>query len=194
MQKYEKKNFSIPEIKGISKETIDTHIGLYEGYVKNLNDHYEKFKDCGDDPLTTSAIARRLGFELAGVKNHEQYFAVLEKGPKELDKSSNLSTAIQNTFGSVENFLKAVKHEATIMRGIGWVIVTYDAKEKQFHMLWVSDHELGNVNLPSILAVDMWEHAYMIDYRPKDKVNYIDAYLNALNWDVISETFDSITH
>ena len=75
------------------------------------------------------------------------------------------------------------------MRGIGWILLTCD--KGAFHMLWVSDHELGNVSMPAVLAVDMWEHAYMTDYAPADKLNYVDAYLAAVNWKKVEEAFNS---
>ena len=105
---------------------------------------------------------------------------------------SELYTKIKAQFGSIEGLIKGIRTTAVEMRGIGWVIAVYDKKEDFIHILWVSDHELGNVNLPAIIALDMWEHSYMIDYLPADKAKYVDAYLGAINWEVISDKFKEI--
>ena len=191
MKQYKAKSFSIPKIEGISEKAIEIHLELYKGYVNNLNSHYEALKNCNEETLVLSALTRRLGFELAGIRNHELYFEALEDGPKSLNENSDLSNTIKKGFGSHELFINCIKHEASIMRGIGWVIVVYDINEDQLHMLWVTDHELGNVNLPAVIALDMWEHSYMVDYTPKEKGKYIDAYINAINWEKVSETFSS---
>ena len=191
MEQYKVKSFSIPKIKDISEKAIEVHLGLYEGYVNNLNSHYEALKNCDGDPLVLSALTRRIGFELAGIKNHELYFETLEGGANPLNENSDLSNTIKKEFGSQESFINCIKHKASIMRGIGWVIVVYDINNDQIHMLWVTDHELGNVNLPAIIALDMWEHSYMVDYMPADKGKYIDAYINAINWEKVSEIFSN---
>ena len=78
------------------------------------------------------------------------------------------------------------------MRGIGWALALYDKETDLFHFVWVCDHELGNVNLPALIAVDLWEHAYMIDRVPAEKEKYVTAYLNAINWQIIEKHFDTL--
>lgn len=195
MNIYEPKTFSIPAIDGISEKTITTHLGLYEGYVTNLNAHYKQLDalGVGGDPLVTSAIRRRIQFELSGVINHERYFGALEQGPSNCTDGSLFQTKITEQFGSLETFTEHIKAVGASMRGIGWIIVVYDTDRSLCHILWVTDHELSNVNLPALFAVDMWEHAYMIDYAPKDKGRYLDAYLKAVNWKSVEERFESIS-
>ena len=190
MKKYTAKSFNIPHIEGISEKTIDVHLKLYAGYITNLNKQYEEMMNCKDMAATT-AVLRRVSFELAGVENHNTYFSALEGGPKPMP-DSELYTKIKAQFGSIEGLIKGIRTTAVEMRGIGWVIAVYDKKEDFIHILWVSDHELGNVNLPAIIALDMWEHSYMIDYLPADKAKYVDAYLGAINWEVISDKFKEI--
>lgn len=194
MKPYEPKAFTIPTIEGISEKTIETHLGLYEGYVTNLNAHYEQLskQEVGDNPLISSALTRRIQFELSGVQNHERYFEVLEKGPTDYTSDSLLSKKIGDQYGSFDLFIDHIRSIGTSMRGIGWIIVVYDHSRSLFHTLWVTDHELSNVNLPAILAIDMWEHSYMIDYLPKDKGKYLDAYLAAVHWKKVEERFDRI--
>ena len=195
MKEYEPKDFSIPEIEGISKKTIEVHLGLYKGYVTNLNDHYKKIQEickAEDSAIAVSALTRRIPFELAGIRNHEHYFGALEDGPSPLTESGSLASLIQGQFGSFDVFKECVKNTATMMRGVGWAMVAYDKTRAMLHMYWIVDHELGTVNLPTVLAIDMWEHSYMIDYLPADKGKYVDAYLNAVNWGKVEEQFDAV--
>lgn len=196
MEKYTAKEFAIPAIEGISREAIDVHLGLYQGYVSNLNAHYEQIerlrKDNPEDTMLVSALTRRIVFELAGVKNHDVYFGNLVGGAMDCPADSPLHAQIQKQYGSCDTFKQHIHDTAAMMRGIGWTLVLYDKEQSAFHIVWVTDHELGNVNLPAVIALDMWEHAYMVDYRPATKKSYINAYLNALNWRVIADRFSAI--
>ena len=121
MKEYQPKEFTIPVIKGISEKTIETHLGLYKGYVTNLNTQYQKIKEVcgqeGDTAAIVSALTRRIPFELAGVKNHEHYFGALEGGPAMPNESSAFSAVIKEQFNSLDAFKKAVQHTAAVMRG-----------------------------------------------------------------------------
>ena len=197
MENYQPKAFTIPSVAGISEKTIETHLGLYGGYVTNLNTQYQKIKEVceqegGDTAAIVSALTRRIPFELAGIVNHEHYFGALEGGPAVPNASSAFSQLVQKQFGSFEGFQQAVQHTAAVMRGIGWVMVVYDVGRQALHIYWIVDHELGNVNLPTVLAVDMWEHSYMIDYPPADKGKYVESYLRAVNWQYVEQQFDSL--
>ena len=196
MENYQPKEFTIPSIEGISEKTIETHLGLYTGYVTNLNTQYEKIKEMceqgGDTSAVVSALTRRIPFELAGIVNHEHYFGALEGEPSSPDTASAFSQLVQKQFGSFDGFQQAVQHTAAVMRGVGWVMVVYDSVRQVLHIYWIVDHELGNVNLPTILAVDMWEHSYMIDYLPADKGKYVESYLRAVNWQYVAQRFDSL--
>ena len=194
MQEYQPKEFILPTVDGISKKTIEVHLGLYSGYVTNLNAQYQKIRELceqgGEDVMVAvSALTRRIPFELAGVINHEYYFGVLAGGPTPLSESSVFADAVQKQFGSLDGFKQAVQQTAAVMRGIGWVMVVYDMLREMLHIYWVVDHELGNVNLPTVLAIDMWEHSYMLDYSPSDKGKYVEAYLNAVNWQHVEQQF-----
>ena len=195
MNSYSVKTFSLPPIDGISQKTMETHLGLYAGYIKNLTVHYETLRtlcENGGTPTAISAVNRRIGFELAGVLNHELFFTALEGGPTPLTDGSALHALVVKQFNSVDGFLKAIAHTAQTTRGIGWVLVSYDKGRGMLHLLWVSDHELGSVPLPSVLAVDLWEHAYLMDYAPAEKGSYVDVYLRAINWSTIENLFETL--
>ena len=78
------------------------------------------------------------------------------------------------------------------MRGSGWIMMHYDKQNNDIVFNWVTNHEQGQLtSLQPLIAVDMWEHAYMVDYLPADKLEYVSSYLKAINLEVISEKFES---
>ena len=73
------------------------------------------------------------------------------------------------------------------------MILNYDPIAKRFHNNWVTNHDEGQLaTLPAVIALDFWEHAYMIDYLPGEKAKYIDAYLNSLNWEHAEKRFETM--
>ena len=99
---YEPRTFILPDVEGISKETMDNHLGLYAGYVKHVNLIREKIDAYNNDPEQNAyAIAemqRRLGFEFGGMRNHEYYFAQFEGGATELP-DGKLKDLMDTRFG-----------------------------------------------------------------------------------------------
>ena len=187
---YEAKTFAIPELTGISQETIDLHLGLYQGYVKHVNLINDKIKAFGADPENNSyAIAemqRRLGFEFGGMRNHEYYFTQFEGGPEAL-KDGKLKEMIEKQWGSFENWHKEFVNIA-MTRGVGWAMLYIDRSTDQLVHTWVDEQHLGQLaDLDIVLALDMWEHSFMRDYLPSAKKDYVTAFFNNLNWDVVAE-------
>lgn len=187
---YEAKTFKLPELKGISAKTIEEHLKLYQGYVKHVNLIHEKIEELKQDSeknaYALGEIQRRLGFEFGGMKNHEAYFAQFEGGRKAIDETSELYKSTAYLWGSWESFLEQFKATA-LTRGIGWAMLYFDAEAKRLVMTWVDEQHIGqftNVNI--VLALDMWEHSYMLDYPPSEKAKYIDAFFENLNWEVVA--------
>lgn len=187
--KYDALTFDIGELDGISKETIDNHIGLYQGYVKHVNLIREKIAaystDVDNNGYAIAEMQRRLGFEFCGMRNHEYYFAQFEGGAKELPDGP-LKEKIEFQWGSYDAWLERFKQIAKT-RGVGWAMLYHDPHTDQLVQTWVDEQHLGQLtDLDIILAVDMWEHSYMRDYLPKEKGDYIDACFKNMNWEVVS--------
>lgn len=196
MHTYEAKNFNLGVLTGLSEKQITAHLGLYQGYVKHVNLLREQIADLTalDSEKYAYAIMetrRRLGFEFNGMRMHEYYFTQFEGGPAVLDTSSKLAAAFTEKYGSVENFITHFT-QVGMSRGIGWSVLYADPDADTVHTAWVADHELGQLGgLPIILAMDMWEHAFMVDYLPAEKKQYIDAFLANTNWSVAKQRFDT---
>jgi Fe-Mn family superoxide dismutase len=195
---YTAKQFNLPALEGISEKQIKVHLALYEGYVKNVNLIMETLKGYaayGDkategDKYAIAEMRRRFAFEFDGMRMHEYYFEQFE-GEKGGSQESALAKAVNEKYGGPHEFVAHIK-EVAGSRGIGWVVVYADPRAQTIHTVFVNDHELGQLaGLPVLLALDLWEHAYMVDYVPAEKKNYIDAFLANLNWSVIEKRFDA---
>jgi Fe-Mn family superoxide dismutase len=195
---YTAKKFKLPVLQGLSEKQIKVHLALYEGYVKNVNLIMETlagYAGYGDkasegDRLAIAELRRRFAFEFDGMRMHEYYFSQFE-GEKGGSPESGLAKAAAEKYGSGEKFLAHIR-EVAGTRGIGWVVVYADTVTKTIHTTFVADHEVGQLaGLPILLALDLWEHAYMVDYVPAEKKNYIDAFFANLNWSVVEKRFEA---
>lgn len=181
MNKFNEKKFNIPTLKGISAKTIEEHLKLYAGYVKNLNETLEGKQDI-----------RRLGFEYNGMRNHEIYFSSLEGGSKAISDGL-LRNQITKDFVSFDTWLANFKTLA-LTRGIGWAILYYDRKEQTLINAWIEEQHIGQLqDCSPILALDMWEHSYVADYQPSGKKNYVEDFFQNLNWENVEGNFANAT-
>jgi len=197
MQQFTAKRFSIPALKGISAKTIEEHLKLYEGYVKNANGVLDMLGKYSADPVANAYVmgelGRRFSFEYNGMRNHEVYFSSLEGGTTPLPEGSAFKKAIEGEAGSFEAWLVAFKSLA-LTRGIGWAVLWYDRKDKRLLASWVDEQHLGELNgCDMILALDMWEHSYVADYAPSGKKQYVEDFFANLNWEVIEENYARAT-
>ena len=194
MQTFTPKTFNLPvELKGISLKNITEHLKLYAGYVNNSNLIFDKLSELKSDPeknaYVLAELQRRFGFEFDGMRNHEYYFESLSDGAKEINKESELYKKIEKDWGNFENFLAHFKFVATT-RGIGWTILYFDKITDKLIITWVDEHHLGQLTgLSPVLCLDMWEHAYYLDYIPAEKKKYIEAFFENLNWEKVEKNF-----
>jgi superoxide dismutase, Fe-Mn family len=193
MKKFEEAKFNIPELKGISKKNIEEHLKLYAGYVKHANLILEKIaeykQDSEKNAYVLGELQRRFGFEFNGMRNHEYYFASLEGGPTPVPVGGKLATATMDTWPRYEAWLAEFKAIA-MTRGIGWAMLYYDPQTKRLLNAWVDEQHLGQLATCNIiLALDMWEHAFVYDYPTSEKKKYVEAFFENLNWEVIEKNF-----
>ena len=190
------KKFTIPELVGISQKTIEEHLKLYSGYVKSANLIIEKIGSLRstDEEITKntyliSELQRRFSFEFDGMRNHEYYFEQFEGGAKTIDNESELVDKIKETWGSVDAWLLRFK-EIAMTRGVGWAVLYFDKETNTLNHSWVEEQHLGHLTgAKVILALDMWEHSYMLDYVPSEKKKYVEAFFENLNFSVAEKRF-----
>jgi Fe-Mn family superoxide dismutase len=188
-ESYTAKKWNLAGLQGISDNTLTMHFGLYEGYVKNTNLLNEQLaeivkagKAAGADPHFAE-LTRRLGFEYNGMVLHEYYFDNMKMGGAS-DPSSKLSAALGATLGDFETWKKDFTAVGG-MRGVGWAIAYQDPRNGRITNHWVTLHEDGNVaGFVPILVMDVWEHAFLLDYKPSERAKYLEAFLANVDWKV----------
>ena len=188
---HQAKTFAIGELDGLSAKQIEEHLKLYAGYVKNTNALIEKIESHRQhsDTMGTelAELTRRMGFEWNGMRLHEVYFTQFEKGGEE---KTSLQTALATQYGSFEAW-KAQVTATGLMRGIGWVLLVNDKETGNLHTIWVSDHEYGHLaGTDVIFALDVWEHAYGVDFTPTQRAPYIEAFWKNLNWNNVEARYN----
>jgi len=186
---YTAQKFNIPELKGISQKTIEEHIKLYEGYVKNLNTIHEIVENTNNPEYARRESYRRQGFEFGGMRNHEYYFKSFEGGAQAPNEASELYKKIVEWTGTFEVFMTIFKNLATT-RGIGWAMLGYDKQTDKLIQYWVDEQHMGHLpGVSPIICLDLWEHAFVMDYVPGDKKKYVEAFFENLNWNVIEKNY-----
>jgi Fe-Mn family superoxide dismutase len=184
---YVAKDFShLKGLRGISDQTLDTHLGLYAGYVKNtnlLNERLAELRAAGNSGSAEYAeLTRRLGFEYNGMRLHELYFGNLTSGKSRLQARSRLARAVTGSFGSIEAWREDFAKIGT-MRGVGWAVLFQDPVTRRLSNHWIELHETVNVaGFVPILVMDVWEHAWLLDYKPADRPKYVDAFFTNVDW------------
>jgi superoxide dismutase, Fe-Mn family len=186
---YQVKDYSsLIGMSGFSETLLKNHFTLYQGYITNTNKLIDTLSAMLKDGRTTipeyAELKRRMGFEFNGMRLHEYYFDNLG-GKNPMDKGSKVARRITETFGSYEAWEQDFKATG-VMRGIGWVVLAQDWTGGLFNQ-WINEHETGHfAGCQPILVMDVFEHAYMIDYGLK-RADYIAAFLKNVNWDILEK-------
>jgi len=191
---YKARQFNLSKLQGISDKTLEVHFKLYEGYVKetnNLTQRITEFIQDGnvdqEEMPAYSELTRRLGFEYNGMVLHEYYFDNLKSGGGIGDpqKSSQFLKAAESTFGSYEIW-KADFVGIGKMRGVGWAVCNQNPANGRLSNHWITLHEVGNVSgFTPLLVMDVWEHAFLLDYKPAERPKYIEAFFANVDWGVV---------
>jgi superoxide dismutase, Fe-Mn family len=176
-------------MEGFSDPLLKNHFTLYQGYVTNTNKVLDTLAQMLKDGKTGTPefaeLKRRLGWEFDGMRLHEYYFENLG-GKEGLDKSGKLQKKLSEAFGGVEAWEKDFRGVGA-MRGIGWAALYQDTKTGGLINFWINEHDIGHpAGCSPILILDVFEHAFMIDYGLK-RADYIDAFFKNINWKAVEE-------
>jgi Fe-Mn family superoxide dismutase len=197
---YKPKSFNLSGLTGISDKTLEMHFKLYEGYVTNTNTLTERIASMLSDGKVDqeevpaySELTRRLGFEYNGMVLHEYYFGNMKRGGGgEAARGSQFREAVEKSFPSYDiwktDFVGVGK-----MRGVGWAICYLDPARGTVSNHWIELHETGNVaGFVPLLVMDVWEHAFLLDYKPADRPMYIEAFLSNTDWDAVERRIQAV--
>jgi len=174
-------------MEGFSETLLNNHFTLYQGYVANTNKLLDSvaamLKEGKMATPEYAELKRRMGFEFNGMRLHEYYFENLG-GRGALDKSGKLGRKLAEEFGGYEDWEKDFRATAT-MRGIGWAILYQDNLTGRIWNQWINEHETGHpAGCTPLLVLDVFEHAFMIDYGLK-RADYIEAFFKNVNWGAV---------
>ncbi len=182
------------KLKNISDNQLKAHFGLYQGYVKKLNEIWDALKTADRSTPNYSynpysELRRREPVAFNGSILHELYFENLgNDGAAPSDQLKKLAT---ESFGSWEDYIKDAKAAAGSSHG--WVLTVWDGNHKRLlNNLIQSEHHVGLfANTHVVLAFDVWEHAYMIDHGTK-KADYVAAFVDNVNWKPVNERLAAV--
>jgi Fe-Mn family superoxide dismutase len=169
---------------GFSETLLKNHFTLYQGYVTNTNKALDILAQMQKEGKTGTPeyaeLKRRLGWEFNGMRLHEYYFENLG-GKTPLDKYGPLGKQMQCDFGSVEEWEKDFRATGA-MRGIGWAVLYQDNLSQRLLNCWINEHDVGHpAGCAPILIMDVFEHAFMIDYGLK-RADYIESFFKNIDW------------
>jgi Fe-Mn family superoxide dismutase len=172
---------------GFSEPLLKNHFTLYQGYVTNTNKLIETLGQMLKEGKTGTPefaeLKRRLGWEFNGMRLHEYYFENLG-GKGGIEKTGKLSKRISGDFGNYEAWEKEFKAVGA-MRGIGWSVLYQDSFTGKLLNFWINEHDVGHpAGCSPLLILDVFEHAFMIDYGLK-KADYIEAFFKNINWKAV---------
>ena len=176
------------ELDGISRETIEAHYKLYQGYVNKRNEILGKLD--GVDLTGANQVYSELrslkvdlSFAIGGIKNHEIYFEHL--GGHGGDPSGIFGDLVKRDFGSAADWKADLK--ATGLAGRGWAWTAYDWDEgRLFNYIGDAQNTFAIWNATPLVALDVYEHAYFIDFGT-DRAAYVEAFFNNLDFDVVND-------
>jgi Fe-Mn family superoxide dismutase len=181
-------------MQGFSDTLLKNHFTLYQGYVTNTNKVMDllagKLQAGQEGTPEFAELKRRLGWEFNGMRLHELYFENLG-GDGDAAKAPKLAGRVAAQFGSVEACAKDFMATAA-MRGIGWVICYEDLESGLFINQWINEHDVAHLaGCNPILVLDVFEHAFMIDYGLK-RVDYINSFFKNIKWEAVEKRLKTV--
>lgn len=187
-----KKYSNLDSVTVLSKPLLDNHIALYQGYVDNVNKLSEDLQKLAPETPEFSELSRRFGWEFNGMRLHELYF---ENLGLTTDKSAVVSTEfkllVSMQFGSYEEWKNDLLAKGKA-RGIGWAVTYVDSSDNRVFNVWVNEHDQGHLTgCVPLLVLDVWEHAYMLDYGIT-KADYLDKIFTEVNMEVVGQRYLSL--
>ncbi len=174
-------------MQGFSETLLKNHFTLYQGYVTNTNKVMDilgqMLKDGKTGTPEFAELKRRLGWEFNGMRLHELYFENLG-GKSELNKNGKLVKKLAEDFGGYDAWEKDFRGTGS-MRGIGWTALYQDVTNSKLINFWINEHDVSHpAGCNPLLIMDVFEHAFMIDYGLK-RADYIEAFFKNIDWKAV---------
>ncbi len=174
-------------LNGISRASVEAHYRLYQGYVAKRNEILGRLAGVDREAANQvysdlRALKVDLTFAIGGIKNHELYFAHL--GGEGGDPSGQIGELVKRDFGTVADWRADLRATAIAARGWAWTAYDWD-EGRLFNFLGDAQNTFPVWNATPLVALDVYEHAYFLDYQT-DRGAYVDAFFENLDWDVVN--------
>jgi len=196
---YQAREFDLSVVTGLSQRALELHLELYQGYVKAFNalltEQEAGFPVEGDTAarLDLASHVRRFAFEYNGIVLHESFFDALgAPGGSSPDKGGRIADAAGRSFGGLEQWMQ---HAAALakLRGVGWVVSVLEPRTNRLYNCWVDLHHLAvPANTQVVLALDLWEHAYLLDFAPSQREKYFETLWTSIDWAKVEQRFTPV--
>jgi len=178
----------------ISEEQLKIHHQKHhQAYVKNANDIFEKIENARREgtELDIKSVLKSLSFNVGGHILHSLFWENMRPGKKDNKPGGAVGKVIEEEFGSFEQFKKEFSKAAVSAEGSGWAALALDQETKRPIIMQIEKHN-ANIfpGLKIILALDVWEHAYYLDYK-NDRAKFVDVFWSIVNWDEAQKRFES---
>ncbi|NVN92212.1 MAG: superoxide dismutase [Desulfuromonadales bacterium] len=176
---------------GFSETMLKNHFTLYQGYVTNTNKLFatlaQMLKEGKAANPEFAELKRRLGWEFNGMRLHEYYFDNLG-GNTPFNTDGILGKKLIENFGSIAVWEQDFRATGS-MRGIGWAVLYHDSTDGRLINFWVNEHDVSHpAGCTPLLVMDVFEHAYMLDYGLK-RADYIESFLKYIDWKKVEARF-----
>jgi Fe-Mn family superoxide dismutase len=183
---------NLSTVEGISQSQLNQHIELYNGYVKKINDIQGQINGMTpelDKMNATYSPFRELHVEqtyaLNGVILHEAYFENMGGKRTPAPETELVHELFTEEFGSWDNYLHHLTAVGKSMRG--WAVTGYNMRDHRIHNYGLDTHnQWVPMNVIPLLVLDVYEHAYMIDFGTK-RAAYLDAFMKNVDWSVVDQ-------
>ncbi|HSD73681.1 MAG TPA: Fe-Mn family superoxide dismutase [Steroidobacteraceae bacterium] len=190
---YQPRDFSLYELEGFSSRSATVHLDVYRNHVESVNRLLAaKALAPGDEPraagLPATGTENDFAFEYNGMVLHELFFEGLTTALGTYPPPDGaFARAAERSFGSVEAWKKDLRELAKTPRP-GWALCALDRSTRRLFNVWVDQHELGlPAHTDPVLVIDLWEHAWIGDFEPAQRGDYIDLMLTQTDWQVIEK-------
>ena len=171
------------------------HTKHHQAYVNGANAALEKIEKAsrGEIQIDVRAVLRDLSFNLDGHKLHSIFWPNMAPPGKGGGKPGGaIADKIDAEFGNFENFKKLFSDAAKTVEGVGWALLLYDPEVDRLVLTQIEKQNLMHLaELPILLAIDVWEHAYYLQYK-NDRASYVDNWWNVVNWDDVEKRFSKV--
>lgn len=170
----------------LSEEQLQIHHDKHhKAYVDKANEVLGKLEIARKEgsEIDVKAVSKNLSFQAAGVQLHSLFWSILlPKDKTQKQPTKIIGDEIKKEFGSYERFVKEFSDCAVNCEGSGWAALTYSRYTNRLFIMQIEKHNVNVIPAMHLLLVlDVWEHAYYIDYK-NDRAKYVQTFFDYINW------------